>query len=49
MIFAINGHYQTKSYTAITFLPTDHRRRAYWVGDVSVTYNHQRRNFSVMA
>jgi iron complex outermembrane receptor protein len=37
LTLALSGHYQTKSYTAITFLPTD-LQKAYWMGDASLSF-----------
>jgi iron complex outermembrane receptor protein len=46
--FNVNGHYQTGSYTAITFVPSDYQA-PYWIGDASVGYSSPDHRWNVTA
>jgi iron complex outermembrane receptor protein len=48
LIGSVHEHYQSASYLAVSYLPTD-LQKAYWMGDVSLTYTLASKGWDVTA
>lgn len=48
LVAAIHEHYQSETYLAVSYLPTD-LQKAYWMGDLSLAYQMPERGWTITA